>query len=107
MPTLDDVLTTIDSNQGAALNRLFELMKIPSVSTDPAFHTECLRAADWLVNDLISIGFTATSVPTTGKPMVLAHAKARRRDVPHVLFYGNCRRALKSSGVAQPMIRAS
>ncbi len=89
MPTLDDVLTTIDSNQGAALNRLFELIKIPSVSTDPAFHTECERAADWLVADLISIGFTAASVPTTGKPMVLAHAKARRRDVPHVLFYGH------------------
>ena len=89
MPTLDDVLTTIDSNQGEALNRLFELMKIPSVSTDPAFHAECLRAADWLVGDLTSIGFSAASVPTTGKPMVLAHAKARRRDVPHVLFYGH------------------
>ncbi len=89
MPTLDDVLTTIDTDQGAALNRLFELMKIPSVSTDPAFHHDCLRAADWLVADLSSIGFTASSIPTAGKPMVLAHAKARRRDVPHVLFYGH------------------
>ncbi len=89
MPTLDDVLTTIDTDQGAALNRLFELMKIPSVSTDPAFHNDCLRSADWLVADLSSIGFTASSIPTAGKPMVLAHAKARRRDVPHVLFYGH------------------
>ena len=70
MATLDDVLTTIDINQSAALNRLFELMKIPSVSTDPSFHAECLRAADWLVDDLKSIGFSAASIatPSTSLP---------------------------------------
>lgn len=89
MTQIDHVLTAIDANQTDALARLFELMRIPSISTDPAYAGECDKAAQWLVNELNSIGFTASMRPTAGRPMVLAHAKAKRRDMPHVLFYGH------------------
>ncbi|HLW93180.1 MAG TPA: M20/M25/M40 family metallo-hydrolase [Roseiarcus sp.] len=89
MPTIDDVLAKIDANQDRALDRLFALLAIPSVSTDPAHAKDCLRAADWLVKELQALGFDAGLRDTDGKPMVIGHAKATRRDAPHVLFYGH------------------
>jgi acetylornithine deacetylase/succinyl-diaminopimelate desuccinylase-like protein len=89
MTTIDTVLNRLDDNRDAALDRLFELLKIPSVSTDPAFRDECRRAADWLRDELTGLGFEASVRDTPGHPMVVAHAKAKRRDAPHVLFYGH------------------
>ena len=89
MAAIDAVLAKIDSNEAGALRRLFELLAIPSVSTDPNYADDCARAADWLSRELQGLGFDASVRPTAGRPMVVAHAKAKRRDVPHVLFYGH------------------
>lgn len=89
MAAIDTVLGKLDDNREAALERLFALLSIPSVSTDPAFKGECRRAADWLADHLKGIGFEASVRDTPGHPMVVAHARANRRDVPHVLFYGH------------------
>ena len=53
--SLDAVLARIDADQPAALERLFALLRIPSISTDPAFKPDCAAAADWLVADLQSL----------------------------------------------------
>ena len=89
MATIEKVLAKLDDNRDAALDRLFALLAIPSVSTDPAFKNECRRAADWLADHLKGLGFEASVRDTPGHPMVVAHAKANRRDAPHVLFYGH------------------
>ncbi len=89
MATIDDVLAKIDANQTGALDRLFSLLSIPSVSTDPARIADCVRAADWLVDELKGLGFEISRRETDGKPMVVGHAKGVRRDAPHVLFYGH------------------
>ena len=89
MSTLDDVLAKIDANQSDALARLFTLLAIPSISADPAHFQDCESAADWLVRELLTLGFDASKRATKGRPMVVAHAKAKRRDAPHVLFYGH------------------
>jgi acetylornithine deacetylase/succinyl-diaminopimelate desuccinylase-like protein len=89
MPTIDDVLGRLDANQTGALERLFELLRIPSVSTDPNHAADCELAADWLVNELQGLGFDVSKRATDGKPMVVGHAKGMRRDAPHVLFYGH------------------
>jgi len=89
MATLDDVLSTIDANQGAALERLFALIEIPSISAIPAHFPDCDRAADWLVRELAALGFEASRVDTPGRPMVLGSAKAKTRDAPTLLFYGH------------------
>jgi acetylornithine deacetylase/succinyl-diaminopimelate desuccinylase-like protein len=89
MASLDAALAAIDANQPAALKRLFELVAIPSISTDPAYAADCRRAADWCAAELTGLGFEASVRPTTGHPMVVGHAKAARPDVPHVLFYGH------------------
>jgi len=89
MASIDAVLSRIDDIQPAALDRLFEILAVPSISTDAAYAAHCGRAAEWLAAQLTEIGFQASVRPTEGRPMVVGHAKAARRDAPHVLFYGH------------------
>ncbi|MFT4714942.1 MAG: acetylornithine deacetylase/succinyl-diaminopimelate desuccinylase-like protein [Paracoccaceae bacterium] len=84
--SLEKVLSHIDADLDNATDRLLELLRIQSISTDPAFKEECDKAADWLVDDLKSLGFDASKRPTPGHPMVIGHAKG---EGPHVLFYGH------------------
>ncbi|WP_136637524.1 M20/M25/M40 family metallo-hydrolase [Pseudooceanicola onchidii] len=84
--SLDATLARIDADLGAATDRLIDLLRIPSISTDPAFKADCDRAADWLVADLQSLGATAEKRPTPGHPMVVGHIG---EGSPHLLFYGH------------------
>jgi acetylornithine deacetylase/succinyl-diaminopimelate desuccinylase-like protein len=86
---LDAALAKIDSNLDAALRRLFDLVAITSISTDPAFADDCRKAAEWLATELRGLCFEASVRPTSGHPMVVAKAKAARENAPHVLFYGH------------------
>ena len=86
MPTLAPVLDHLDANLDGSLERLFGLLRIKSISTDPAYAAECRRAAEWLAADLKTIGFEASVRDTPGHPMVVAHHDG---DGPHVLFYGH------------------
>ncbi|MBI1171208.1 M20/M25/M40 family metallo-hydrolase [bacterium] len=81
------VLDQIDATLPAALERLMDLLRIPSISTDPAFKPDCARAADWLVAELQALGFDASARPTPGHPMVVAHGSSGTG--PHLLFYGH------------------
>lgn len=89
MATIDAVLATIDANLDAARGRLFDLLRIPSVSTDPAFTGDCQRAADWVAGQLKELGYEAQVRKTPGHPIVVGHARAPRKNAPHVLFYGH------------------
>jgi acetylornithine deacetylase/succinyl-diaminopimelate desuccinylase-like protein len=80
------VLTEIDRAQDESLKRLFALMKIPSISTDPAYAKDCRRAAEWLAKDMESMGFSASVRSTAGHPVVVGHHDG---EGPHVLFYGH------------------
>ncbi|MDM7931134.1 M20/M25/M40 family metallo-hydrolase [Tabrizicola sp.] len=84
--TLNAVLARIDETLPQSLDRLMDLLRIPSISTDPAYKADCARAADWLVNDLKSLGFDAHAAQTPGHPMVVGHADGPGR---HILFYGH------------------
>jgi acetylornithine deacetylase/succinyl-diaminopimelate desuccinylase-like protein len=86
---LPQVLKKLDATQGEALERLFELIRIPSVSTDPQYKQECSKAAEWCSRQLADIGFDAKVVPATGHPMVVAHDRKGPSNAPHVLFYGH------------------
>ena len=83
---MSEVLAAIDKGLPEAIERLMGLLRIPSISTDPAWKADCAKAADWLVEDLNSIGFKAESRPTPGHPMVVAHGGEGER---HILFYGH------------------
>jgi len=83
---LENVLAHVDADLPRATERLFELLRIPSISTDPAHDGACNSAADWLVANLSAIGFGASKRPTPGHPMVVAHADG---PGPHLMFYGH------------------
>jgi acetylornithine deacetylase/succinyl-diaminopimelate desuccinylase-like protein len=87
---LPKVLRNLDDTRNQALDRLFEFIRIPSVSTDPAYKAHCGKAAAWCARGLEELRFDARIVPTTGHPMVVGHD----RDAPisprlRVLFYGH------------------
>ncbi len=87
---LPDVLNMLDTNSSGSLARLFELLRIESVSADPAFAGKCLTAAHWCSAALRSIGFDASVRETTGHPMVVGHDTGQYpANTPHVLFYGH------------------
>jgi acetylornithine deacetylase/succinyl-diaminopimelate desuccinylase-like protein len=87
MKTLDAVLNRIDQEIDHSVERLFALLRIASVSTDPAFKDQCRAAAEHVAADLKSIGFEATVRPTAGHPVVVG--KSNGAAGPRVLFYGH------------------
>ncbi|MBK0328348.1 M20/M25/M40 family metallo-hydrolase [Rhodobacteraceae bacterium F11138] len=84
--SLNDVLHRIDTDLPVSIDRLMNLLRIPSISTDPAFKADCDAAADWLVADLIDLGVATEKRPTPGHPMVVGHLDG---PGPHLLFYGH------------------
>jgi acetylornithine deacetylase/succinyl-diaminopimelate desuccinylase-like protein len=87
MKTLDAVLSRIDHDIDQSVERLFALLRIASISTDPAFKDQCRAAAEHVAADLKSIGFEATVRPTAGHPVVVG--KSNGAVGPRVLFYGH------------------
>ena len=72
MSDLDRVLAHIDADLDRSLDRLFDYLRIKSISTDPAFKDDCRAAAEHLAGDLRTVGFAAEVRPTAGHPVVLA-----------------------------------
>lgn len=91
MKSLDDVLQGIDGALNESVARLFELLRFPSVGTDPAFHGACDDAAAWLKRLLGDMGFKARLDATTGRPVVVAEyaPQGLPSHAPHILFYGH------------------
>jgi len=89
---LSKVLDRIDRDLDDSLDRLFALLRIQSVSTDPAYATHCRTAADHVAADLKSLGFDVSVRPTEGHPVVIGKsngAGAGNGKAPRVLFYGH------------------
>lgn len=84
------VIQQVNDNLPHAVKRLFALLEIPSISTDPAYNDQTRQAAQFMVDDLASIGFDTKLHDTDGHPMVTAHYPGPDEDnVPHVLYYGH------------------
>ena len=92
---LPKVLDRIDGDLQASLDRLFALLRIQSVSTDPAYAVQCQKAAEHVAADLQSLGLDTSVRPTAGHPVVIGksgNGKAAPRSAargPRVLFYGH------------------
>ena len=88
---LAKVLDRIDADFDKSLERLFLLLRIKSISADPAFAAECKAAADHLAKDIATLGFSAEVRPTDGHPAVVAKSNGKSNGAgrPHALFYGH------------------
>jgi len=69
---------------------LHELLRIPSLSGDPAYADDILRAAEWLAAHMNALGLDSARVmPTAGHPVVYAEWLGAGADKPTVLVYGH------------------
>ena len=79
----------ITTNKDRFLNELIELLKIPSISADPAYKGDVKKAAEFLKNQFEGMGVDRVEVmPTAGHPVVYAE-KIIDEDLPTVLVYGH------------------
>src|ERR1700755_2687832 len=91
---LQPVLDRIDADFDNSLERLFTLLRIKSISAEPAFAGDCKAAAEHLAKDIASFGFDAEVRPTAGHPAIVAknykaNGKGHDGKRPHALFYGH------------------
>ena len=90
MLPVEPVLAHLDRDFDQAVERLRDLLRIRSVSTDPAYKDETRQAAQWLADQLTGMGFEASLRDTPGHPMVVAHHPGPADATgPHVLYYGH------------------
>ena len=69
--------------------QLHDLLRIPSVSTDPAFASEVRRAAVWLTDHLAEMGLKTELIETERHPLVYAEWLEAGADAPTLLIYGH------------------
>src|SRR5262249_3981480 len=89
MSKLEPVLEQIGKNFASALSRYIEFLRIPSISTDPAYKEQVAKAGSWLENEFRGAGFAAKLHETPGPPILLAYYKSTNPDTPHLLYYGH------------------
>lgn len=70
---VNEVLSHVDADFDNAIHRLQQLVRIPSISRDPAFADDCEIAAEWLTADLRNIGFEMTKSPPKNHPILIGH----------------------------------
>ena len=74
---LEPVLAKLHANRAGAIERWQELLRFPSIGTDPSRDADTRRAAEWLALQLRQIGFEASLRATGGQPMVVGHQGAQ------------------------------
>jgi acetylornithine deacetylase/succinyl-diaminopimelate desuccinylase-like protein len=79
----------IDDNMDEHLKEYLQLLSIPSISSMASHNPDVIRAGEWIVNKLKSIGFTtATLIPTDGNPVVYG-SWDKAPGKPTVLIYAH------------------
>ena len=86
MTDISSALRRIDDDLDSSVERLFELLRIPSISTDPSYSSSCVDCANHLSAMLTELGFSSTVHPTPGHPILVSRYAG---PPPHLLFYGH------------------
>ncbi|MTI40706.1 dipeptidase [Fulvivirga lutimaris] len=79
----------IKDNKQKFLDELFDLLRLPSVSADPAYKNDVLKTAEFVKNSLVSAGADNVEIcETAGYPIVYGE-KIIDPKLPTVLVYGH------------------
>ncbi len=84
--SLSQLLQYVAISENNLVEKLFDFLRIPSISTDKSYFKACKDAGKWVANQLNHIGFKAKIIQTDGNPIVIAEAG---EGAPHLLFYGH------------------
>ncbi|HNY09017.1 MAG TPA: peptidase M20, partial [Tenuifilaceae bacterium] len=86
---MDTIKSYVEANKNRFLEELFELLRIPSISTLPENKADMLKAAEYWKKTLIEAGSDrAVVMPTAGNPVVYAE-KIINQALPTVLVYAH------------------
>lgn len=84
-----NITSYIQANEQRFLDELFSLIRIPSISAEPAHHADCLRCAERWRELLVEAGADRAEVmPSQGNPLVYGE-KLVDASAPTVLVYGH------------------
>ena len=79
----------IEENFNRFTDELKELLRIPSVSTDPAYKNDIQNCAQWLKAHLEKMGFSKTQIVQTEKHPVVYSEYLTNSSAPTILIYGH------------------
>jgi len=86
---MDNTLAYISANKGRYLEELLELLKIPSVSADPAYKEHLIETSEFIKEKLETAGADVVEIhPTPGHPIVYGE-KMVDPSLPTVMVYGH------------------
>ena len=84
----NNVLQYLKDNSDQFVDELKELLRIPTVSADPACKPHMQRGAEFIHRQLSNLGLKAEIVPTAGHPIVYAEW-LKSPSAPTVVVYGH------------------
>ncbi|MGH2639867.1 MAG: dipeptidase [Rhabdochlamydiaceae bacterium] len=85
-PTLDELASWYQRHESQILKDYLSFLKLPSISTDPAYREDVHKTAEWVSDRLKKIGFKVDIWKAKGHPVVFAsHSVDSSR--PTVLIY--------------------
>ncbi len=90
--THSSALKYLEENHERFQNELIELLRIPSISHDPAYKADMDKAARWLADKLRTMGIDNVEIlPTAGHSVVYGEWLATRggASAPTILIYGH------------------
>jgi len=85
MPSIDEY---IQANGERFEQELCDFLQIPSISADPDYAEETVRAANWVADQFRRLEFATEIIPTTGHPLVYAESP-QVPGAPTALVYGH------------------
>ena len=86
---MEHINNYINENKGRFINELIELLKIPSISADPAYKSDVLNCADAVAKAMKDAGADNVEIcETVGYPIVYGE-KIIDENLPTVLVYGH------------------
>ncbi len=79
-----------EEHKKQSLEKMVQIVSIPSVSTDPERVGDIKKAAEWLKSELTVLGMEKVEIyPTPRHPIVYAEDLSAGEDKPTVLIYGH------------------
>ncbi len=87
---LNEALEYAHANHERFLTEMKEILTIPSISTDPQHNPDMQHAAEWMAEQLRSIGMEHVQIlPTAGHPVVYGDWLHAPKSAPTVMIYGH------------------
>jgi acetylornithine deacetylase/succinyl-diaminopimelate desuccinylase-like protein len=86
---MTDALSYAETHASTFVEQLKDLLRIPSISTDPSYAGDVRKAAEWLRDELARVGMTRAEVMESGGHPIVFAERIEDESLPTVLIYGH------------------